>query len=244
MFQEWFRMSKEDKINHIIAEAKQKIQKGNTREAQHLLFQALGTANRTQNEKSANIILNLLRNMGLYLINSQSIELKPLETKGFILDIGGGGEGIIGKLNGKQVVAIDTRERELEETENEALKIVMDATDLKFLPKSFSLCTAFFSLMYIPKDKHFVVFQEIYKTLTENGRFMLWDVRIPKVKEEYKEFIVPLRIQMFDEIVETGYGVKWHIQDIEYFKSLAQQTKFRIVNEWNKEEIFYLEMAK
>ena len=32
-----------------------------------------------------------------------------------ILDIGGGGEGIIGKLKGEQVVAIDPNKRELEE---------------------------------------------------------------------------------------------------------------------------------
>jgi len=63
---------------------------------------------------------------------TQTIEVSHIETNGLILDVGGGGEGIIGKLNGKQVVAIDTRERELMETRNEALKVVMDAADLKF----------------------------------------------------------------------------------------------------------------
>ena len=58
------------------------------------------------------------------------------------------GEGIIGNLNGNQVVAIDKNERELKETQNEALKIVMDATELKFLSQSFDVCTSFFSLMY------------------------------------------------------------------------------------------------
>jgi Trk K+ transport system NAD-binding subunit len=32
-------------------------------------------------------------------------------------------------LNGRQVVAIDTNEEELEETKSEALKIVMDTAD-------------------------------------------------------------------------------------------------------------------
>ena len=82
----------------------------------------------------------------------QSIRLVPVKTDGFILDIGGGGEGIIRKLNGKQVVAIGTNEEELEETKNNNLKIVMDAAEMKFLPKTFEVCTSFFCLMYIPKN--------------------------------------------------------------------------------------------
>ena len=42
-------------------------------------------------------------------------------------------------------MAIDKRLEELEETENEALKIVMDATDLKFLPETLDAATSFFT---------------------------------------------------------------------------------------------------
>ena len=77
-----------------------------------------------------------------HMIEQQTIEIKPIKTDGFILDIGGGGEGIIGKLNGTQVAAIDKRPQELEETHNDALKIVMDATDLKFLDNTFTAATA------------------------------------------------------------------------------------------------------
>ena len=37
------------------------------------------------------------------------------ELTGSILDIGGGGEGIIGRLYGSRVTAIDNREEELDE---------------------------------------------------------------------------------------------------------------------------------
>ena len=37
------------------------------------------------------------------------------ELQGKILDIGGGGEGIIGRLYGPQVIAIDYRQDELDE---------------------------------------------------------------------------------------------------------------------------------
>jgi hypothetical protein len=53
-----------------------------------------------------------------------------------------------------------------------------------------------------------------------------------------------LRIKLPDEVVETGYGVKWQVQDLENFRKLAHQANFEVVTEWSNEEIFYLEMIK
>jgi ubiquinone/menaquinone biosynthesis C-methylase UbiE len=180
-----------------------------------------------------------------YNTENQSIELDPIETDGLILDIGGGGEGIIGKLNGKNVVAIDPLKKELEETQNDALKIVMDATDLKFLSKTFTACTAFFSLMYIPDDKHLKVFKEAYRVLKNGGKFLLWDIKIPKRLSGYRLFVVHMKIRLPTEEVETGYGTSWDkIQNITYFKKLARKTGFRVMKEWSRGEIFHLEMTK
>ena len=234
----------EGKISKLITEAESNLRTGNRREAELMLFQALGIANKTRNAKLASKVLNILEDLGLFMTNLQSIEIEPLKTEGLILDIGGGGEGVIGKLHGKQVVAIDTSERELAETRNKALKIVMDATELKFLPQSFHTCTSFFSLMYIEKSQHSKVFREVHRVLKDDGRFLLWDVRIPESVKEYKQFIVPLKIQIQDEVVETGYGVKWQVQDVDYFKQLAQQTGFRILRDRSIGETFYLEMSK
>ncbi len=179
------------------------------------------------------------------MIGPFEVELKPIDTQGFILDIGGGGEGIIGKLNGKQVVAIDIKEEELLETKNEALKIVMDARKLQFLPESFDVCTAFFTFMYIKKKDHYTVFKEIKRVLKRDGRFLLWDVVIPEREEDYNIFAVHLKIKIKNEIIETGYGVKWdNTQDINHFKELAKETNFDVIKEWQKDEIFYLEMIK
>ena len=49
----------------------------------------------------------------IQFLDLHKIDLSNIELKGRILDIGGGGEGIIGQLKGKQVVAIDRRESEL-----------------------------------------------------------------------------------------------------------------------------------
>jgi len=237
-------MSDESKINQLIKEAELNIGAGNFKEAENRLFQALGMIKQTPNPTLTSTIIDLCGKIGLILIATQSIELSPLETKGFILDIGGGGEGIIGKLNGTQVVAIDTSERELAETRNESLKVIMDATDLKFLPNSFDICTAFFSLMYIPKSKHSKVFEEAHRVLKTDGQFLLWDAKIPSTEKEYRQFIVPLKIQLPDKTVETGYGVKCQTQDINHFKELAKEHKFKVVDEWTKGETLHLKMKK
>ena len=54
------------------------------------------------------------------------------ELNGKILDIGGGGEGVIGRLYTNQVVAIDIRQEELDEAPTGFEKILMDATQLDF----------------------------------------------------------------------------------------------------------------
>jgi len=177
-------------------------------------------------------------------IEQQTIEINPIETQGFILDIGGGGEGIIGKLNGEQVVAIDKRREELEETENPSLKIVMDATDLQFLNETFTVATSFFTMMYIPNDMKPQVFAEAYRILKEGGSFYIWDADIPKKIGDKKYFVIPLKVVMPKEAVETGYGVHLKNQDIEALKQLALEAGFKVREEKAQEHTFYLKLEK
>jgi ubiquinone/menaquinone biosynthesis C-methylase UbiE len=233
----------EERIRKLVDEAKFHIEADDLKTAGQKLHQAMQMAKNIGNEELLNQILGFIQKFS-YSTELQSVELNPIKTNGFILDIGGGGEGIIGKLNGKQVIAIDTSERELQETQNEALKVVMDATDLKFLSESFDVCTSFFCLMYIPSDKHLKVFKKIYRVLKDHGRLLVWDVRIPEKTGDYKAFVARLKFRLPNEKIGTEYGVRWRPQNSQYFKQLAQKTKFKVTNEWNKGEIFYLEMSK
>ena len=63
------------------------------------------------------------------------------ELNGKILDIGGGGEGVIGRLYTNQVVAIDIRQDELDEAPTGFENIMMDATQLDFKYNSFDHIT-------------------------------------------------------------------------------------------------------
>ncbi len=53
----------------------------------------------------------------LFYFEKQEVIVNDFDFPGYILDIGGGGEGVIGKLKGEQVIAIDPNKRELEEAE-------------------------------------------------------------------------------------------------------------------------------
>ena len=96
----------------------------------------------------------------------QYVTINDFEADGYILSIGGGGEGTIGKLKSSQVIAVDISKRELEEAPEGPLKIIMDARDLKFLDKTFNTVTCFFTLMYIDGKDHEKVFIHNYSLVT------------------------------------------------------------------------------
>jgi len=177
-----------------------------------------------------------------HYIQKQKINLKDLKIKGKILDIGGGGEGIIGKIFKDKVVAIDPSKEELEEAADGPLKIVMDGTSLKFLDDTFVNATSFFTFMFIPNSKHEAVIKEIYRVLKPDGKFYIWDIKIPKFDEslgldkDKTLYVVPIMVNLDNEKIDSGYGTKWHSkpQSYNYFIDLCEDIGFKLIS--NKEE--------
>jgi len=181
-------------------------------------------------------------------VEQQIVKLDDFKAEGLILDIGGGGEGIIGQLKGKQCVAIDISKRELEEAPvGPLMKIVMDARDLKFLDNAFNTTTVFFTFMYIDSADHEKVFQEISRVLKSDGRLLIWDVLFPEWKEKEKDlFIFPLKVELPDKTVSTGYGVKRPKteQGLAHYVGLGEKTGFSVVNHSDNGNWFFLELKK
>jgi len=168
-------------------------------------------------------------------------------AEGLILDIGGGGEGIIGQLKGKQVIAIDLSKRELEDAPaGPLLKMVMDARDLKFLDKTFSTATVFFTFMYILPSDHEPVFKELQRVLAPGGRLLIWDVFFPKKTDPPKLYVLyPLHIKLPNKEVNTGYGIKLaEDQGIEHFLELAKKTGLEVITQKSEKGWFFLELRK
>ncbi|MHA1673764.1 MAG: class I SAM-dependent methyltransferase [Promethearchaeota archaeon] len=169
---------------------------------------------------------------------------------GWILDFGGGGEGIIGQTKGDHVIAIDRLASELEEALERncpALPVVMDGTDLKFVDGTFNTATAFFSLMFVkdPQDLE-KIFSEIFRVLKPGGLFYIWDVEFSNSIHSSKPVTVfHLSVTLpSGTVVETGYGTKREKQKMQSFLTLGEQTGFKIKESQREGDLFTVILQK
>jgi len=147
----------------------------------------------------------------IYLVEPQSVRLSREFAPGErILDLGGGGEGVIGFLYGSQVVAVDISKEELDETPAGPLKIVADARDLPFEDQSFDRATAFYFFMYLCALDLTAVFRETFRVLRSGAAFDIWDSTIPPIRgSERQLFVVPVKVALPQATIQTAYGVRW-----------------------------------
>jgi len=173
----------------------------------------------------------------MFFIDPHQIDLTNVELNGRILDIGGGGEGVIGIYKGTQVIAIDRRKSELEEApDGNYLKIIMDALELKFLDETFETVTAFYMFMYVPMENRQEIFKEIYRVLKKAGQLVIWDMVILKKGHSNKELYgAKVKVLIGDREIDTGYGTYWNKkQDLKYFIDLGNNEGFKVSS---KEEV-------
>lgn len=148
---------------------------------------------------------------------------------GSILDIGGGGEGVIAQVGEERVTAIDKRQSEIDEAIDKAPRakwLVADATALPFENEEFDNATSFFSGMYMPHDDKKKVIQEVHRVIPAGGEFWIWD---SKIDTDKKSFIIFLTISLpGKEKFNTGYGNKTTDQDENMYKEYLEEAGFII----------------
>lgn len=133
------------------------------------------------------------------------------DLRGSILDIGGGGEGVIGRLYGRRVVAIDNRQEELDEAPGGFEKILMDARHLTFEDASFDHVTFFYSLMFMDAETQKQALAEAFRVLNPGGSLRIWDAEIPSAYPE--PFLADLDIDLNGERLHTTFGIVSDIKD-------------------------------
>lgn len=127
------------------------------------------------------------------------------DIAGSILDIGGGGECVIGQVFGDAVIAVDISQEELDEAPDCCKKQLMDARDLRFPDGSFDNVTFFYALMYMSRDTQRQAIAEAARVLRPGGMIHIWDADIRSACPE--PFIVDLDIAAGRKTIRVSYGI-------------------------------------
>ncbi|MBU0596473.1 class I SAM-dependent methyltransferase [Candidatus Bipolaricaulota bacterium] len=183
-----------------------------------------------------------------FIYDKETVAVDEFDVDGYILDVGGGGEGIIGILKGEQVVAIDLRKDELEEAPDGPLKVVADARDLPFLDGTFDAATAFYSLMYLKSRSDCAkAFAEVFRVLKPGGRFLIWESTVERPPDTDKPaYVLFLRILVGGQEINTGYGQPWPAEahDDAFYIRCAQEAGFELATRSEAGLLFFLELRK
>lgn len=172
-----------------------------------------------------------------------SLSLEKTLT-GPILDLGGGGEGIIGRIYCQQATAIDNRQEELDEAPDGPKKLLMDAAALTFEDASFQHVTAFFSFMYMPHTVQTQAIAQAARVLRPGGTLHIWDAEISSAFPD--PFLMELDIDAAGTPVHTTYGIVKEdaVQNVGHFLRLCQSSHLKLADGQEHDGWFYLRLVK
>jgi len=170
----------------------------------------------------------------------QHIRIEEIPA-GKVIDIGGGGEGVIAQAGGARVIAIDKHQSEIDEARGhapEAQWVVANATALPFEGHSFDSATAFFSCMYMPGDTLSDVFRETRRVLRIGGEFWIWDA---EMAPKGRVFALRLQVDLPGKpSVHTAYGVRAKEQSAEGMGRLLQEAGFELAEMTRRKHWFFI----
>ncbi|MGY5871525.1 MAG: class I SAM-dependent methyltransferase [Candidatus Thorarchaeota archaeon] len=177
----------------------------------------------------------------------QKITLEHIETKGLILDIGGGGEGLVSRIEGSRVCAVDIRLSEIREAQIHgppANWFVGDGRKLCFQDDVFDVVTLWFSLGYMSNwSIKRRVLEEANRVLNKKGKLSILASNIPQSCERlifWGHFTLP-----DGTVSQTGYGVRGgQDQTLERMIELLVNTGFKTQSQEDNDAWFEIQASK
>lgn len=190
--------------------------------------------------QTLNYLLSAFRS---YLFRKQKVVIEEIPA-GKIIDIGGGGEGIIAQIGAERVTAVDKLEAEIKHAQTKAPKAIWQVADARELPfdnETFDNATIFFSLMYMKQTVKEEVISEVFRVLPKGGEFWIWDANIQKEGI----FVIMLKITLPNgKIIRTGYGSKGCTQSPELISEILQKNGFHVKEISTNKQWFFLKAQK
>jgi ubiquinone/menaquinone biosynthesis C-methylase UbiE len=189
----------------------------------------------------------ILTNESSFETSVQRIELKHLPREGLIIDIGGGGEGLVSRIETTRVCAVDINLDKIREAMihgHVSQWILSDGRMLSVKDERFSAATLWFSLGYV-RDwaSKTQVMSEVARVLKQSGHISILGAKI--VCSEAR-FVLRTHLHFPDgSVSQMSYGMGGgQKQDIETVAKLLQETGYSDITCEDNEHWFRIEAEK
>ena len=187
------------------------------------------------------------RNPSTFMVPLQDIVLHQISTKELVLDIGGGGEGLVSRIAGNKVCAVDYRISEIREGQIHnppANWFTADGRTLPFKESTFDIATLWFSLGYMNEwSVKGAVLTEVLRTLKSEGRLLIMASRID-CKEQRLLFSAQFTLPD-GTVSKTGYGVRGdQNQTLGSIVALVREVGFKDIQSENHDWWFEIQAFK
>ena len=96
----------------------------------------------------------------------------------------------------------------------------------------------------IPNDEKPKVIADAYRVLRLGAKLHIWDAEIPEESGDKMHFVIPLKIIMPNEIIETSYESGLKKQSGQSLTMLAELAGFKTKKVEIGQQTFYLQLEK
>ncbi|MFX1367135.1 MAG: class I SAM-dependent methyltransferase [Promethearchaeota archaeon] len=177
----------------------------------------------------------------------QRISLEQIEQAGKILDLGAGGEGLVSRLEGRRVFAVDIELQKIYEARiypTESQWILADARKLCFRDSTFDVATFWFSLGYF-SDVYSkkAALQEVHRSLKRRGFLSILAAKITCSEDR---LVFKTLLSFPSGIVsKIAYGLRGNQnQDVETILQLVKDVGYQVTQSKEYEYWFRIEALK